>query len=1578
MFKQKSKKLISIKRALLLTIPVIVVATSFVAYFGRHNTAEAATNGTINFQARLLNTAGSIVPDGNYNVEFKLYNASSSSGSSQGSCSGDSACLWTETRTSSDRVRVANGYMTVNLGSVTAFGAIDWDQELWLTMNVGGTLVSPSFDGEMSPRLKLTAVPYAFRAGSLVGGSGANTTKLTTGTPSGNNTIALPAETGTVCLQSSTACGFAASTGSTSYINNSTTLQTANFHIQSASATSVGAIIRGAASQTSSLLQMVDGTTGYSVAQFTNNGYLYLGSDNISRTGQIVFHDGTLSNAYTATFTAPAALTASRTITIPDETGTVCLQSSTGCGFAASTGSANYIQNQFTSAQSTASYWISGTGRAATALQAPLVDAATSGVLAIGTTLATEIDLNQNVVVANNKTLTANGTVLFKAAANAISAFAIQNADASQTLLNADTTNGRIGIGGVATYSKFEVIGGDAAVYNSGGNPRLILGDSTSAGENGYLQWDSANNYFRIESVGTNGLKINDNYVTIGNIYPSQPLIVANGTTKLFEVNTTGSVLSQTSTNSATAFQIQNSSNAAVLDVDTSNNRVGVNRANPAVELDVLGVIQQTGMSTPNTDATDNGKWTELGSCTMDARYQYCNTVINIMGGGSGEDDENTQATVSARVKQQAALGAAPIVNITLNNTARIIAKDDIKAVTTQNDGSATVVQLWGRITNMYEEWNYTPVVNQGWVGSSDAPWRWTPGTAFQASLPTGTQTSTIYGDSYANTLTVQNAVNSVTAFQVQNATSSNVLTVDTSNSRVGIGNAAPTVDLDVGPLSLGTSQIVQVRIGDLLLQSQQGAASGITVSNSRGSNGNLTLDGISGGGVYLSPFTTNNNYLASGGGNVRVGSQVAPSHKLDVTGNVNVSSGSSYKINGTDICTASGCTASSASAILNQSGSAQSANFWLQSATDINTATIQTNATQTADLLQFKSSTGGLVAGIRPSGAIWSAPITDPVTDVPSTARLFVQPLANASTAIIARAAAGGAPTGDIIKLQDATGANNLLTVGASGVVTFQNTTNSDAAFVVNETGGNAILRVDTTNQRVAVGLSSGAIPSKLYVTTSSTVSLRAKQTGSSDVFQLANGTADLMTVGSTGATLFKNTTNSTTAFSVQNSSSVNLMNVDTTASQVSFGAATLPVQLNVNGDLNMGTSLETPQGFEGATFVPTSPGTWSTGGNGNWARTTSASQEGSASAVGADVADLQTSWLDLNYTFTAAGTLSFYWSVSSEEGWDYLVVCVDSDATCTRSTGYSYRISGEVPWTQVRLPVASGAHSFRWLYGKDDSSTDGSDLGWIDNVRFESGTGNINGNSLQFSGASGINLASTTGNIVIGASDTTGTLLVLDTKTSSGDPTGMAGAMYYNSSMKSFRCYQDGVWRSCMGGLVYANTTWPTGACNSSNTVANTTSACDFASQYTMPLSTCQVGKVFRVHAAGYLSTSSGTFRIELKKGSTVLNTTGVATINSGMGSTQWDLQGYITCISTTSIDSFATFKYTYFGNDTTNRWIEWSMPESGTYPASYGSTTTISSSSEALKLTATWGTASTSNSITLRQLVVEEMGP
>ncbi len=192
-------------------------------------TVNAATNSTINFQARLLSNTGALIPDGNYHIEFKIYDSASGGASAQGVCSGDSStddCWWRETRTTGNLVTVKNGYVTASLGSVTSFPAnMPWDQELWLSMNIGGNGGGASWDGEMTPRMKITAVPYAMRsaeATQLKTNNGAITSTLSLASPTVGNQVFQIQDQGAggtynLCIQNSTACGFALLGGANSF-----------------------------------------------------------------------------------------------------------------------------------------------------------------------------------------------------------------------------------------------------------------------------------------------------------------------------------------------------------------------------------------------------------------------------------------------------------------------------------------------------------------------------------------------------------------------------------------------------------------------------------------------------------------------------------------------------------------------------------------------------------------------------------------------------------------------------------------------------------------------------------------------------------------------------------------------------------------------------------------------------------------------------------------------------------------------------------------------------------------------------------------------------------------------------------------------------------------------------------------------------------------------------------------------------------------------------------------------------------------------------------------------------------------
>ncbi len=154
----------------------VVITTSVI--FSHIAQAAPGTNKTLNFQGRLLNAAGGTVPDGNYNLQFKIYQ--DGTGTAAGNPGG--SLKWTESHINNggtSGVKVKNGYFSVTLGSVTAFGtSIDWNQDtLWLSMNVAGSSASCTTfgsapcgaDGEMLPMKRLTATPYAINSGAVGG-----------------------------------------------------------------------------------------------------------------------------------------------------------------------------------------------------------------------------------------------------------------------------------------------------------------------------------------------------------------------------------------------------------------------------------------------------------------------------------------------------------------------------------------------------------------------------------------------------------------------------------------------------------------------------------------------------------------------------------------------------------------------------------------------------------------------------------------------------------------------------------------------------------------------------------------------------------------------------------------------------------------------------------------------------------------------------------------------------------------------------------------------------------------------------------------------------------------------------------------------------------------------------------------------------------------------------------------------------------------------------------------------------------------------------------------------------------------
>ncbi|MDL2363065.1 MAG: hypothetical protein QFB86_01635 [Patescibacteria group bacterium] len=137
-------------------LAVAVLSTVLFAGLLRSAPAEAVNPTTMNFQGKVVNANGTNVTDGNYSFVFKLYSVSSAG-----------TALWTETQAS---VTVTAGVFQVNLGSSCSFFiAAACNNNTPIDFSTASTLyLGMTFNadaaGEMSPRVQLQSVPYAYYA----------------------------------------------------------------------------------------------------------------------------------------------------------------------------------------------------------------------------------------------------------------------------------------------------------------------------------------------------------------------------------------------------------------------------------------------------------------------------------------------------------------------------------------------------------------------------------------------------------------------------------------------------------------------------------------------------------------------------------------------------------------------------------------------------------------------------------------------------------------------------------------------------------------------------------------------------------------------------------------------------------------------------------------------------------------------------------------------------------------------------------------------------------------------------------------------------------------------------------------------------------------------------------------------------------------------------------------------------------------------------------------------------------------------------------------------------------------------
>jgi sugar lactone lactonase YvrE len=134
--------------------------------------------------------------------------------------------------------------------------------------------------------------------------------------------------------------------------------------------------------------------------------------------------------------------------------------------------------------------------------------------------------------------------------------------------------------------------------------------------------------------------------------------------------------------------------------------------------------------------------------------------------------------------------------------------------------------------------------------------------------------------------------------------------------------------------------------------------------------------------------------------------------------------------------------------------------------------------------------------------------------------------------------------------------------------------------------------------------------------------------------------------------------------------------------------------------------------------------PGTnWTIGGDVPWTRDTSSfspKANNTTSFQSGGIFDYTTTWLSKSVNYDIDYTLSFDWKVSSEQDYDFLLLCVDDDSGCNSYYYQTNIITGLVDWTSVSVDLPAGPHTITWKYEKDSSYSMNFDGGWVDNIVF------------------------------------------------------------------------------------------------------------------------------------------------------------------------------------------------------------------------------------------------------------------
>lgn len=897
----------------------------------------------------------------------------------------------------------------------------------------------------------------------------------------------------------------APSSGSSNYLQNGLTVQTANMNIQSATNSSVVAIVQGAAGQTADLLQARDSNDNI-VAKITSSGAIYQGANQVcDASNNCNFAQGSGSGNYiqngtsvqTANMNIKSADANNATATIQGSTAQVAdiLQVTSGGG-ATLLGVGQNTPNIITN---------------------PSFDTDTSGWSTLGSASVSRSTADQYIGPSSmlvTTTAAANDGVKYdyQFAANtsyAVSFYSRVNVAQWGAMQITFTNNG-------STQSNCS----NNLVVITGGWTRYTCTFTTAASVSGtrfigIRQTDATARSFYVDAVQVEPGTTNTAF--------QQGTIQLNGV-----INSPVAI--RTPSNSNTAFSLQNATGTNIFSL--SNVGLGSASVSNGFSLASVGSLSVSAASNAALTVSGGGAFSQYiggnvyngGSLTVGDVTQ--NSTPLIVNPSAGTNLFGTVSNFDTGTGGVSALGSAALTRSTAEQYSGI---GSLRVATTAaaNDG---VRQIW---TSLTPNTTYTLSAHVKASGSNFSTFEmgYTDNTTFTSCL-TGQTVSTALWQRYSCTFTTPASVARIAYFRQTDATS-RVFFLDAMQVEIGS---------TLTPFQSGTMNFSGMFTGPSVFRNQSDTTTAFQIQNNAGTSNLFVAD-------------TYNNRIAIG--------KATSGYALDVAGDIN--SDTAIRVGGNQVCDSTGCVTSSTSGIKNQT-TTQTANMNIQSASTTQpTAVIQGANAQTADILQVKDGTsaGNTLFAVNQTT---SNLISNPSFEVDTAgwspkgsatiSRSTAQKLYGDASLAIAFTGANGDGATFAYNLAPATSYTLSMSVYMTAVGQYTNPIYSSDG--TTQTGCATYVGTANTWQRFVCGFTTSSVSGATYIGLSK--SFASAGTAYIDGVQLEAGTSgtnfqqgQISLNGVVNSqTVYRNSTNSNTAFQIQNSAGANVLIADTVNSRI------------------------------------------------------------------------------------------------------------------------------------------------------------------------------------------------------------------------------------------------------------------------------------------------------------------------------------------------------------------------------------------------------------------------------------------